>query len=275
MSHWFSLTEQMILQNNNEKTAELATAVGEYLRNAFNIQSLTLTVDGVEYTTKKNKVWKSTRLYMVCGRLAEAKSIEYRLFTDGMEFGRPERGYDLVEAKDDPELRPNLVYRALVLTDVHDEHRPYLTLYDEKGLREPDYVEYPSGGTDVKTWCAGTVLLWVTSKSRKKDLALRDRIGEAYRRFDAVAGVDRCTCFHDEWAENGQFMYETSVDFKDADIPEILRILQELIDLTAPLDDNGFAMEFEPYSGGEDDYPFAALRFEEENGRAVCRYCRF
>ena len=68
--------EEMHIRVVDEKTAEVARLVGEYLLKTWGIVSLNLTVDGIQYgEDTEESIPEGTALHTVCEKLAEAHEV--------------------------------------------------------------------------------------------------------------------------------------------------------------------------------------------------------
>ena len=271
--------EEMTIHNANIGTAEVARQLGEYLLKNWGIYKLCLTVDGVRYGDDvDDKIQEGSELYEVCGKLAEAKEITLAMRSEnGGGAGWRLESCFMRALTDDEVIRKNVVYHS---TDYYDTDPGIdMYLYDENGLRQPDYTDSAECVRDIKRWYCYTPTLRIADAEQSENTELHDSIVETLTELCRKCfGLDEDEIedkLEDDWEDFGEIILNGSLSFAGESIPEIIALLNRLFEHTRKSDTA--EIEFETYSvpDGEDDYNFASVAIIYDGEAVRASYCRF
>ena len=271
--------EEMTIHNVNAGTTEVARQLGEYLLKTWGIYKLSLTVDGVQYGDDvDDKIREGSELYEVCGKLAEAKEIALAMRSEngGGASWRLESCF-MKALTDDEAIRKNVVYRSTDYYDTDPEIEMYL--YDENGLRQPDYSDSAECVRNIKRWYCYTPTLCIADAEQSENAELHDSIKETLTELCRKCfGLDEDEIedkLEDDWEDFGEIILNGSLSFANRSIPEIVSSLNQLFEQVGQSDTAEIEFEMNAVPDGEDDYNFASVAIAYDDGAAQDRYCRF
>lgn len=271
--------EEMRIHNVNAGTAEVARQMGEYLLKTWGIYKLSLTVDGVHYGDDvDDKIQEGSELYEVCGKLAEAKEITLALRSEnGGGAGWRLESCFMRALTDDEVIRENIVYRSMDYYDTDPGIDMYL--YDDKGLRQPDYTDSAERVRDIKRWYCFTPTLRIADVEQSENAEVHDSIMETLKELCRKCfGLDEEETedkLEDDWDDFGEIILNGSLSFANESIPEIVSSLTRLFEQVGQSDTAEIEFEMYAVPDGEDDYNFASVAIAYDDGAVQDRYCRF
>ena len=270
--------EEMRIHVMDEKTAEVARLVGEYLLKTWGIVSLSLTVDGIRYgEDTEGSIPAGTALHTVCEKLAEAHEITLAMRSEngGGASWRMDAGF-MRALTDDTSVRNNVVYRS---TDYYDtDSYVDLYLYDAHGLQKPGYEQNCESVADIRRWFCNTPTLRITCDEETENEALHEEILSVLTELCMEHfGLDEDEAeemLDDDW-EGGAISLFGSLSFAGTSIPEIIALLERLLSLVRKPGTMEMELELCAVPDGEGDYDFASVQFVVRDGTVCAGYCRF
>ena len=271
--------EEMTIHNVNDRTAEVARQLGEYLLKTWGICKLSLTVDGVQYGDDvDDKILEGSRLYEVCGKLAEAKEITLAMRSEnGGGAGWRLESCFMRALTDDEVIRKNIVYRS---TDYYDTDPGIdMYLYDDSGLRQPDYIDSAECVRDIKRWYCYTPTLRIADAEQSENAELHDSIMETLTELCRKCfGLDEDEIedkLEDDWEDFGEIILNGSLSFANESIPEIVSSLTRLFEQVGQSDTAEIEFEMYAVPDGEDDYNFASVAISYDGEAIRTGFSRF
>ena len=271
--------EEMTIHNVNAGTAEVARQLGEYLLKTWGIFKLSLKVDGVHYGDDVDgTIREGSELYEVCGKLAEAKEILLAMSSEnGGGAGWRLESCFMRALTDDEAIRKNIVYRSTDYYDTDPEIEMYL--YDENGLRQPDYTDSAECVRDIERWYCYTPTLRIADAEQSENTELHDSIMETLKELCRKCfGLDEDEIedkLEDDWEDFGEIILNGSLSFANESIPEVVSSLTRLFEQVGQSDTAEIEFEMYAIPDGEDDYNFASVAIVYDDGAIHDRYCRF
>lgn len=270
--------EELKISNVNEKTALLAEQVGKYLIETWGIIKLELTVDGVVYVSKEERIEEGTEIYGICMNLVNAKEIllSLRSVNNGGACWRIESSF-MGALTDDEELKNNVTYRS---TDYYDtETYVDVYLYDENGLTQPEFDKTAEDVKDIEKWYSYDSIISISDEDLADNETLHDEIVEILTNlYTEYFGVDEDEIednFDDYWEECGEMYFFGGITFNNKDIPAIKEELSRMAELVTASGGDYINVEFSAVPDGENDYNFASVAFSVEDDKIKTEYCRF
>ncbi len=270
--------EEIKIFNNNEKTAKLAEAVGNYLIKNCGIVSLELTVDQSTYKLENaDCIEEIFGIYDICKKLSETKEISiFQRSVNGSGVAYRLESSFMKYLTDDEELRQNVIYRSTDYYDTDDYVDMYL--YNENGLQKPEYNGDAEAVRDIDKWFCFTPTVHIFAESHEKKTELYEKAIALFGQIAEALGFTKEELeshIEDDWAEYGELSWYNSTVFTTENIRIITDIGNQLRKLCEPYDDIDFAFELSAVPDGENDYDFASVNISCVNGEIVDRYCRF
>lgn len=268
--------QELTIKNTNEKTAAIAVALGEYLKNAWGLISLSLHVDGNEYSAEEDE--ELSGLSEVFDSLRNVKEINMamRICDGGGLAWRLESSF-MSLFFDDEDIRKNVTYKS---TDYYDtDTEVMLYRFGEAGGEQiAAYTEAKEDVADIKEWYCYTPELRIEADTDEVDSISHEFLVEAFRKICDMTGheeddledvVDDC------WEDDGEMSFNPSMTISAENIPELIETLQAIADAAVQNESAEFSIYINALPCGEGVYEFAATLIEFEDGKVTERYCRF
>lgn len=269
--------QQMIIRNQNEKTAELAEKIGTYFQEVWGVLWLQLKVDGKNYEIASDEHLKDKDFQMVCQTLKTAKEIEFSMRScNGLDYWQRSERYfmDIFSSNKDTELSEYVEYKS---TDYYDQDESVsLSMYDDAGFHEPEPVEDMDYIEDIKQWFCYTPQI-ALSEIEVEDEGLYTFFLESFTKIKDLCGHaedDFEDVITDGLEDCGELIYEAGLFFSNDEIKTLLAILQGIADKAAANFIN-FDLAINAVPDGENDYNFASVEIGLEKGIVKSKYYRF
>lgn len=276
MSFEVNTYEEMKINNVNEKTASIAFQVGEYLLETWGINSISLIADGEELCeTDVLSISEGSDLHKVCEKLGSYKNISLTLSStnNGMGPGWRMLNTFMKNLSDDEELKANVIYKSIDYYDT--DSCVHMYLYDENGLRQPEYSESFESIADIKWWYCYTPEIYINSEDTD-NTELHDKIIDILKQAIDEAGAWDIESFIDDVFEDyGEIIGSGSLSFSTESIAKIVELFQNLLDEIKKSDTTELRLTIEAVSNDEDDYSFASVLIYIEDEQVRVSYCRF
>ncbi len=270
--------EELKISNVNEKTAQLCSAVSEYLLQTWGINYIFLTVDGCSYESREDdRIEEGGDLYRACQSLATAKEVflKLRSTNNGGAAWRLESCF-MRHFTDDSEVKENTTYRS---TDYYDtDPGVEMHLYDKNGLQHVSYADTAECVDDIKEWYCYTPSFRICDEEQQENEELHGRIIEIFTKLCGLIGLnseDLEDRLSDDWEDFGEIVLDGSVRFATKDIPSIVALSNQLVALFENSDSAEIEFEIYAVPDGKDDYDFASVSIVIDDGTVVDRYCRY
>ena len=270
--------EELHICNVNEKTAQLCSAVSEYLLKTWGINFISLTVDGCTYESDEDEtVEEGSDLYNACQSLATAKEISLKLRScnGGGVNWRLESAF-MKHFTDDAELKDNVTYRS---TDYYDtDPGVEMYLYNENGLQQMQYTDSADCVADIKEWYCYTPTFRIADEEQQENTELHERIMAIVNKLCGLFGLEEEDVeerLEDDWTSFGEIILNGSVRFATKDIPAIKELANQLAALLGGSDSAEFEFEIYAVPDGEGDYDFASVAIALDGTDITDQYCRF
>ena len=270
--------EELHICNVNEKTAQLCSAVSEYLLKTWGINFISLTVDGSTFeSTEDETIEAGSELYNACQSLAAAKEISLRLRSCNGGGVNWRLGSAFMKYfTDDADLKSNVTYRS---TDYYDtDPGVEMYLYNENGLQRMQYTDSADCVADIKEWYCYTPTFRIADEEQQENTELHANIMAVVTKLCGLLGLteeDMEDRLDDDWEDYGEIILNGSVRFTTKDIPAIKELANQLAALIADSDSAEFEFEIYAVPDGEGDYDFASVAMEASGVVVKASYCRF
>lgn len=262
--------ERITIEHSNDKAKAVAEAFGEYLLKTWGIKSLSMNVDGWEYRSKADTVSENEELAGVCRRLGEAKHIEASLRSTnaGGLAWRLESCF-LSLLNDDEDIKNCVEYKS---TDYYNQDECVdLFSFGKNGVENVEYSSDPSIVSDIKEWICYTPEVSFEIEEESEEDVYSSVLNKL--RHAAIDYFD----MNEELLDAGlsEIILGGSFRFTTESIPAIVDLLQQSVDALKASPDSSCKILINAVPNGENDYDFASVRFELEDGKVKVGYCRF
>lgn len=270
--------EELHICNVNSKTAQLCSAVSEYLLKTWGISFISLSVDGCVYESTDNEtIEEGSDLYNACNGLASAKEISLKLRScnGGGVNWRLESAF-MKCFTDDAELKANVTYRS---TDYYDtDPGVEMYLYNENGLMRMQYADSDECVADIKEWYCYTPTFRIADEVQQENAELHANIMAVVTKLCDLFRLteeDMEDRLDDDWEDYGEIILNGSVRFATKDIPAIKELANQVAALLVNSDSAEFEFEIYAVPDGEGDYDFASVALTLDGTTVADQYCRF
>lgn len=276
MSFEVNTYEEMKINNVNEKTASIAFQVGEYLIKTWGINSIRLIADGEEFCeTDVSSISEGSDLHKVCEKLGSYKNISLTLSStnNGMGPGWRMLNTFMKNLSDDEEIKANVIYKSIDYYDTDSCVEMYL--YDENGLRQPEYSESFESIADIEYWYCYTPEIYIGS-DETDNTELHDRIIDILKQaIDEAGAWDSDSFIDDIFEDYGEIIGSGSLSFSTESIAKIAGLFQNLVDEIKKSETTELRLTIEAVPCGEDEYKFASVLIYIKDEKVRVSYCRF
>ncbi len=271
--------EQIEVKNENEKTAQLAEQIGNYICKQWDIRSLKLVSDGVVYETDELQLTPGSDIYNACGSLSSAKYFSIALRSvSGLGLEERKEYYFLSCLDDRGELSDLVTYKS---TDYYDTETDVdLCVYGKGGLKAPEYNCSAADVSDIESWYSYTPEVSFVLNSSADNEELHELIIKKLTEIlGSICGCDETEIedqITDDWVEYGEILLGGVISFPNEKIGQITELLSEVCLKLHETDDCEYEIKICAVPNGENDYDFASVCITaDQSGKVTAQYCRF
>ncbi len=271
--------EQIEVKNENEKTAQLAERIGNYICSLWGIRSLRLVSDGNVYESDEDQLTSDSDIYNACSSLSSAKHFSIALRSvNGLGLDGRKESYFLSCLDDSGELSDLVTYKS---TDYYDTDEFLdLCVYGKGGLKTPEYNCSAADVSDIESWYSYTPEVSVAFEGSADNEELHELI---IKNLTEILG-SICGCDEDEiedqitddWVEYGEILLGGAISFPNEKVDRLTALLSEVSLELREADDCEYKIEIHAVPDGKSDYDFAAVHIApDHSGKVIAKYCRF
>ena len=271
--------EELRIHNVNEQTTKLVAAVSEYLMRVDGIVSISLTVDGHTYNESSlSCIGNHIALSAACRDLTSAKEIALHLRSCngyGAQWRLDSSFLKLLHSSE--QISEHITYRSIDYYDTDSFIDMYL--FDEDGLRSPQYTENAACVTDIETWYCYSPSIRIAIDPESVTEALTQKITNIMHRLCkegfTLSDNDVDELLDDGLEEYGEMIVNGPLSFPSNKLTEITALASELKTCVDEFEDSEFEFEMYAVSDGEDDYEFSSIAITADESKIHIGYCRF
>ncbi len=281
-------TEEIKINNTNEKTARIAKVLAESLIQMNDFREVNIELDGFMHNAKRSYDAKTgfgtesqaLTTYIskdVLSSIPLAKSIRVVIYeTTQLWFYLFQERCEPLDFDNDSDILNNVYFCGTEYCD--SDEGVDMIVYDREGFRYLDYVKTLENVSDIKEWFCWTPNISITNENQKENAALHEQAREFFFMLGTLFNLDEvdmekkwCDC----WEDNGSISWDGSFKFTCERISTIVSLANYVIKYMQDYD--GTKIEFGIYGVpcGKDDYPFAAAGIFLEGETVIDKYCRF
>lgn len=271
--------EQIEVKNENEKTAQLAEQIGNYICKQWDIRSLKLVSDGAVYETDELQLTPDSDIYNACRSLSSVKHFSIALRSvSGLGLDERKEYYFLSCLDDGGELSDLVTYKS---TDYYDtDEFVDLCVYGKGGLKTPEYNCTAADVSDIESWYSYTPEVRFASESAADNEELHELIIKKLTEIlGSICGCDEAEIedqITDDWVEYGEILLGGTLSFPNEKVDRITELLNEVCLKLREADDCEYEIKICAVPNGENDYDFASVCIAaDHNGKVTAKYSRF